>query len=276
MRLITDSSCDLTQELIDAFHVDVVVPMKLNIDGVDYLDKTDITYDSFYGELLPKAKSLPKTSQTTIHTWMNVYETFPDEELLVLPVGSGLSGSYNSACVAAEMTARNNIHVVDTQTTALGLSLLLELSAARRDEGMSCAQIKAYLESIAPRLRVFAAMDTLHYLVMGGRLSKVSGALGSALNLKPVVCLKHNAIASAGKARGFRSALKLVRELADSDPIDTAFPLYFAHASNPDGAQQLRALFPEAPADAPVLQVGPIVGTHVGPGAVAIAYVAKE
>ena len=109
MKIITDSSSDLTPELIAHFGVDAVIPMKISIDGREYRDKVDLTNDQFYQELLPASKTLPKTSQTTAGEFIEVFNRFPDEELLVLPLSSGLSGSYGMACVAREEPGRSDI-----------------------------------------------------------------------------------------------------------------------------------------------------------------------
>ena len=164
---------------------------------------------------------------------------------------------------------------MDTQATTLALTLMTEIACRLRDEGRSAAEIKAELESIAPRVRIYAPVETLHYLVMGGRLSKVAGTVGSALRIMPIICMKDGVLAAVGKAHGFKSALRTMRTYVDRDPIDPAYPVYFAHVNNEDGVRQMRAMFPEAPDAATSLWVGSVVGTHVGPGATAISYIAK-
>lgn len=277
MRIITDSTSDLTPELCSQLDVDLVIPMKITIDGREFLDKVDITDEQFYNELLPGCKELPKTSQTTVNDFIEVYEKFPGEELLVLPISSGLSGSYNSACVAAEMSGRADIHVVDDKATALALALMVRIACQRRDEGKNAAQIKRELEELSGRVRVYAPVETLHYLVMGGRLSKVAGFVGAALNLKPVICLKDGVLTAVGKARGTKAAARLVRELVDAhEQIDLSYPVHFGSAFNPEGVRMLREVFPEVPAEALELTVGCIVGTHTGPGVFAISFISGK
>ena len=277
MRIITDSTSDLSPELCKQLGVDLVIPMKITIDGREYLDKVDITDEQFYNELLPGCKELPKTSQTAVNDFLEAFARFPGEELLVLPISSGLSGSYNSACVAAEMSGRGDVHVVDNKATALALALMVRIACQRRDEGQSAAEIKRELEELSSRVRVYAPVETLHYLVMGGRLSKVAGFLGTALNLKPVICLKDGVLTAVGKARGTRAAARLVRELVDAhEQIDLRYPVHFASAFNPEGVRILREAFPEVPADALELTVGCIVGTHTGPGVFALSYISGK
>ena len=276
MKIITDSSSDLTPELIAHFGVDAVIPMKISIDGREYRDKVDLTNDQFYQELLPASKTLPKTSQTTAGEFIEVFNRFPDEELLVLPLSSGLSGSYGMACVAGEETGRSDIYVVDNKATALALALMVQIASERRAQGASAAEIAAELEALSSRVRVYAPVETLQYLVMGGRLSKAAGFVGTALNLKPVICLKDGVLSCVGKARGSKAAVRLVRELVDThEEIDTNYPVYYAHACNEEGVQQLMAAFPEYPAAVPPLTVGCIVGTHTGPKVTAISFITK-
>lgn len=184
MKIITDSSSDLTPELIAHFGVDAVIPMKISIDGREYRDKVDLTNDQFYQELLPASKTLPKTSQTTAGEFIEVFNRFPDEELLVLPLSSGLSGSYGMACVAREETGRSDIYVVDNKATALALALMVQIASERRAQGASAAEIAAELEALSSRVRVYAPVETLQYLVMGGRLSKAAGFVGHSAEPK--------------------------------------------------------------------------------------------
>lgn len=276
MRLITDSSSDLTPELIQKFNVDLVIPMKISIDGKEYLDKVDIQDEPFYHELLPQCADLPKTSQVTVNEWLEIFGRYPDEELLVLPISSGLSGSYGSACVAREMLGREDIHIVDNKSTALALALMVEIAASKRDQGLAAREIAKELEALSGRVRVYAVVETLRYLVMGGRLSKAAGLLGSALNLKPIICLKDGVLSAVGKARGTKAAIKLMRELVDAnEEIDPAYPVYYAHAFNDEGIKQIKEAFHEYPSAAPDLTVGCIVGTHTGPQVTAIAFIRK-
>ena len=276
MKIITDSSCDLTPELSARLGVDHIIPMKITADGNEYIDRVTLSLDDFYYHILPGCKQLPKTSQITVNEFMEIYAAYPDEELLVLPLSSGLSGEYNSACLAAQESGRDNIYVVDNKSTTLALALMAEIACRMRNEGYCAADIQQKLEALSPRVRVYALLETLHYLVMGGRLSKVAGAVGNALRIMPIICLKNGTLTSVGKAHGIKGGLRTLRTYIDRDPIDTDYPIYFAHTNNEDGIEQLRATFAEAPHDAPALLVGPVVGTHVGPGATAISYIAKE
>ena len=135
MRIITDSSSDLTPELIERFKVDLVIPMKISIDGKEYLDKVDIQDEPFYHEILPACQSLPKTSQVTANEFCEIFSRYPDEELVVLPISSGLSGTYSAALVAKEMLGRKDIYVVDNKATALALALMV---AMVRDKFWRC------------------------------------------------------------------------------------------------------------------------------------------
>lgn len=276
MRIITDSSSDLTPELIERFKVDLVIPMKISIDGKEYLDKVDIQDEPFYHEILPACQSLPKTSQVTANEFCEIFSRYPDEELVVLPISSGLSGTYSAALVAREMLGRKDIYVVDNKATALALALMVQIACEKRDAGLSAREVAEQVEALSGRVRVYALVETLRYLVLGGRLSKAAGLVGSVLNLKPIITLKGGVLSAVGKARGTRAAVKLLRELVDANErIDTNYPVYYGHAFNDEGIALLQQAFPEYPAQAPVLTVGCIVGTHTGPKVTAISFISE-
>ena len=276
MKILTDSSSDLTPELLERFHVDLVIPMKISVDGREYRDKVDLQDAPFYHEILPNCQSLPKTSQVTANEFCEIFSRYPDEELVVLPISSGLSGTYNAACVAREMLGRSDIYVVDNKATALALALMVQIACEKRDAGLPAHQVAEEVEALSGRIRVYAVVETLRYLVLGGRLSKAAGLVGSALNLKPLITLKGGTLAAVGKARGSRAAVKLLRELVDAhERIDTRYPVYYGHAFNDEGVALLQEAFPEYPTAAPVLTVGPIVGTHTGPKVFAIAFISE-
>ena len=241
MRIITDSSSDLTPELIERFKVDLVIPMKISIDGKEYLDKVDIQDEPFYHEILPACQSLPKTSQVTANEFCEIFSRYPDEELVVLPISSGLSGTYSAALVAREMLGRKDIYVVDNKATALALALMVQIACEKRDAGLSAREVAEQVEALSGRVRVYALVETLRYLVLGGRLSKAAGLVGSALNLKPIITLKGGVLSAVGKARGTRAAVKLLRELVDANErIDTNYPVYYGHAFNDEGIALLQ------------------------------------
>lgn len=276
MRIITDSSSDLTPELIERFKVDLVIPMKISIDGKEYLDKVDIQDEPFYHEILPACQSLPKTSQVTANEFCEIFSRYPDEELVVLPISSGLSGTYSAALVAKEMLGRKDIYVVDNKATALALALMVQIACEKRDAGLSAREVAEQVEALSGRVRVYALVETLRYLVLGGRLSKAAGLVGSALNLKPIITLKGGVLSAVGKARGTKAAVKLLRELVDANErIDTNYPVYYGHAFNDEGIALLQQAFPEYPTKAPVLTVGCIVGTHTGPKVTAISFISE-
>ena len=276
MRIITDSSSDLTPELIERFKVDLVIPMKISIDGKEYLDKVDIQDEPFYHEILPACQSLPKTSQVTANEFCEIFSRYPDEELVVLPISSGLSGTYSAALVAREMLGRKDIYVVDNKATALALALMVQIACEKRDAGLSAREVAEQVEALSGRVRVYALVETLRYLVLGGRLSKAAGLVGSVLNLKPIITLKGGVLSAVGKARGTRAAVKLLRELVDANErIDTNYPVYYGPAFNDEGIALLQQAFPEYPTKAPVLTVGCIVGTHTGPKVTAISFISE-
>ena len=154
------------------------------------------------------------------------------------------------------------------------IALIKQLSDGT--ESKDLYKVAEQVEALSGRVRVYALVETLRYLVLGGRLSKAAGLVGSALNLKPIITLKGGVLSAVGKARGTRAAVKLLRELVDANErIDTNYPVYYGHAFNDEGIALLQQAFPEYPAKAPVLTVGCIVGTHTGPKVTAISFISE-
>ena len=156
------------------------------------------------------------------------------------------------------------------------LARRLEEIDRQLSDSSTLGDICFYTALLQERSELEPVVETLRYLVLGGRLSKAAGLVGSALNLKPIITLKGGTLAAVGKARGSRAAVKLLRELVDAhERIDTRYPVYYGHAFNGEGVALLQEAFPEYPTAAPVLTVGPIVGTHTGPKVFAIAFISE-
>lgn len=184
MKIITDSSSDLTPELIAHFGVDAVIPMKISIDGRRISRQSGSDKRPILSGAAARQQDAPQDLPNHGGRIHRGVQPLPDEELLVLPLSSGLSGSYGMACVAREETGRSDIYVVDNKATALALALMVQIASERRAQSVSAAEIAAELEALSSRVRVYAPVETLQYLVMGGRLSKAAGFVGHSAEPK--------------------------------------------------------------------------------------------
>jgi DegV family protein with EDD domain len=271
MRIIADSTCDLTFEAAKALEISLL-PLKVHFGQETYVDKLDLSSELFF-EKLASSSAMPTTSMLTPQDFITEFGRYPDEEILVVCLSSHLSGTCHSAEAAKKESGRDDIFIVDSGTASIGAALMVWTAVRLRDEGQSAAQAHKALMDLRPRLRLYAMIDTLKYLVKGGRLSGVSGALGTILSLKPIITVRDGQVLSLDKARGVRGAIRKMTELVKKEPMDKTLPIGYAHAGDREMLGQLsHALGVEAPD----VYLGSVVGAHAGPGALVVAYFIAE
>ena len=270
IRLIADSTCDITIKDCERMGVELI-PLKVTIDGKTYLDKFELTNEEFY-EKMAKAEDIPVTTLASPHDFMDKFDEYPDDDIICITVSSKLSGTYQSAVIAKEETGRNNIHIIDSCSVSLGAGILVEYAAKMIENGEKAADIGAKLNEIAPKIELYAAVDTLKYLVKGGRLGKASGAVGSLLGIKPILRVKDGTIENVGKERGMAKAVAKMKALVEenTDYLENDFPVTYGHSNNESGMESLMAQMSRTGSR---YFIGSVVGTHAGPGAVGIAVV---
>lgn len=272
--IVTDSTCDLSLNQLASLQV-TLLPLTVRFGNESYIDKVTITDDLFY-DRLEKCDELPSTALLSIGEFLECFEKYPRDEIVVLTISSRLSGTYQSARAAVELSGRANIYIVDSMTVTGGLALLVQRAAALRDAGKSGCEIAQEMEEIKGRVRIFAFIDTLKYLVKGGRLSGVGGAVGGLLGLRPIISVEDGAVRNLSKPRGVPAAInELVRLITQEHPFDPAQPCLFVHTKNPDAVKLLAKGLGLSRKSVPVQMLGSSVGTHVGPGAAGFCYFEK-
>lgn len=221
-RIIVDSTADLMPEIKERVHI---VPLTLRFGEEEFIDGVTIDHKRFY-EKLVECDVLPVTSQATPHAFAKEYEKAAKagECAVVITISSKLSGTYQSAMIAAE--DYENIYVVDSGTGAMGGGILTELALKLLDEGMDAKSITEKLEEEKKKIIIVALVDTLEYLQKGGRVSKTVAFAGSVLNIKPVLSVIDGEISLLGKARGSKMGNNLlVQEIDKAGGIDFEKPL---------------------------------------------------
>lgn len=272
--IMTDSTCDLTLEQANALNIEML-SLKVNFDQESYDDKRTISSEEFYGKL-KQSKNLPTTSLIGVGDFLQAFSKYPKEEIVVITLSSKLSGTYQSAEMAKEELGRNDIYLIDSGTVTVGLALLVKLAVKMRDEGKSGNEIAAQIRQYAKRTKIYGVMDTLLYLVKGGRLSGVQGALGSVFSLKPVLTIVDGSLSSIAKARGIDKGLQTMLDYINKDGnLDPAMPVGFAHSLNIPKLRQLQEMMKPKIIDGEYV-LGSVVGTHAGPGAVIVAFFSKK
>jgi DegV family protein with EDD domain len=279
VRIIVDSTCDTTPEIKARLHV---VPLCVRFGQKEYIDGVTISHREFY-RMLETDEALPSTSQPNPAAFAQVYDEVlaADEDAVVLTVSSALSGTYQSACIAA-LDVADRIFVVNGKSVAIGTGLLAEHALALADAGMSAAEIAQTLMRLRERVRVLAVIDTLEYLKRGGRISKTAALAGNVLGIKPLLTLRDGKIEPLGKARGTRQGYAILQKIVfDMGGVNFDMPVLLGYT----GYSALRvhqfveltpSLWGKYKHDLRISPIGSVVGTHAGPGAVAVAFIEKE
>lgn len=274
IRVIVDSTADLTPQVRERV---VVVPLTVHFGEEEFVDGIDLTGAEFY-EKLAVSPVLPTTSQASPYAFSAAFgQAVADgEEVIAITVSSRLSGTYQSAVIAAE-DYPGSVHVVDSRNIALGSAILTEYALGLVDEGRSAEEIVSLLEAARERVRLMAVVDTLEYLQRGGRLSKTAAIAGGLLSIKPVIALVDGEIKVVAKGRGNKQANALMNQQVRAAGIDTAMPMMLGYTGT--SSKQLECYCSESgdlwPEGTPRSVVCGVVGTHAGPGAVALAFFAK-
>ena len=277
VRIVIDSTCDLIPEIRDRVKV---VPLSINFGEQEYIDGVTINTTEFY-EKLVGGNVLPTTSQPTPAAFAEVYEEAvgAGDSVLVITIASKLSGTYQSATIAAE-DYPGKVFVVDGRNVAIGTTILVQYALKLVDEGKSAQEIFDALLAIRSRLRLTAVLDTLDYLHKGGRISKTVAIAGGLLAIKPIISVDSGALAMISKARGNKQAnASMNKEIEKMGGVDFDLPVVLGYTGTSD--ELLRKYIAESGEfwggkSFPTTIVGSTVGTHAGPGAVAAAFFVKE
>ena len=279
IRIIVDSTADLTPQVRQ--RVDVV-PLTIHFGEREYIDGITIDSKTFY-EMLVESDVLPTTSQATPFAFEKAFREAVEEghEVVCITCAAKLSGTYQSACIAAE-EFEGKVHVVDSQTIAIGSSILTAYAVTLLDRGLNAEEIAWKLMQKREDVRVLALLDTLEYLKKGGRISSTAAIAGGLLNIKPVLTITGGEIKMLGKARGSRQGNNLlVQEIQKAGGVDFTKPVLLGYTGLSDMllrkyVQDSAALWQGNVEDLPAACIGSVVGTHAGPGAVAVAFFASE
>lgn len=277
IRFIIDSTTDLNPAISHRF---TVVPLTINFGKEEFIDGITISHKEFYEKLI-ETDALPSTSQATPAAFEKVFDEVDaaGDSAVVITLSHKLSGTFQSAVIAAD--GRENIHLVDSGSAAIGAGILAELALQLADEGMDAAQIVARLIEERKNIRVIALLDTLEYLKRGGRISRTVAFAGSMLSIKPVACIEDGEIKLLGKARGSKQGNNLlVSEIEKSGGVDFSRPILLGYTGLSDHMLQKyitdsAALWQDATDELAVAAIGSVVGTHAGPGAIAAAFFHK-
>ena len=273
-RIIGDSTADLVPKIKERVYT---VPLTVHFGQEEYIDGVTIDHKTFY-EKLVESDVLPTTSQATPNDFIGAFETARQagEAAVVITLASKFSGTYQSAVIAA--AEYENIYVVDGASAAMGAGILVELAFRFLDAGASAEEIAKALEEEKKNIVIVALVDTLEYLKRGGRISKTAAFAGGILNIKPVISVTDGEIHLLGKARGSKMGNNLlVQEIDEAGGIDFSKPVLLGYGGLSDALllkyiEDSRHIWEGHLREVRYTTVGSVIGTHLGPGAVVVAF----
>lgn len=273
IQLVTDSSADLSKELICKYNISVV-PLEVNIDGKEYLEGIDLTPQEFYEKMF-NSKDLPKTSQPSPAAFADVFNVLSKKDpILCLTISSGLSGTYQSACIGRNMSDQD-VTVFDTLAGSLSHGLQLIEAAKLAEQGKSIKQIVEFLTEYRKHSNILILLDTLENIVKGGRLSKFQGSLAKILDIKVILEGVEGKVEIIEKVRGKKKFLNRVIDIIGErkgEFADTVFAI--THIDNLKDAEFLKdeIMNKYKPKDVIINNMGATMGTYAGKGGMIVSF----
>lgn len=279
ITIITDSASDISQNNNKGV---TVLPMTITFGEENYEDGVSLTPDSFYMKLI-ESSALPKTSQVSPYAFGQAYENAlkSADYVIVITLSSKLSGTYQSACIAAD-DYDGRVFVIDSENVTVGEQILVDYALSLIDKGIEVNTIVSQLNTIKKRIHLVALLDTLEYLKKGGRISSGAAFLGNVLSIKPVIAIVDGEVSFLGKARGSKQGNNfLIQQVDTYGGIDYSLPVLLGYTGcstvlmdkyikDSSSLWEGRIPVPD------IIQVGATIGTHIGPGGIAVAFFSKE
>lgn len=274
IHIITDSASDIAASERDDL---TVLPMTITFGETEYQDGVTLSHRQFY-EMLIESDTLPVTSQIPPFVFEEAMRKIVDngDTALVITISGKLSGTWQSAMSAAGNLG-DSVYVVDSENVTIGEHILVNYALELIDRGMNAAEIAAELNLAKKRIHLVALLDTLEYLKKGGRVSSAVAFAAGVLSIKPVIAIQDGEVVMLGKARGSKQANNLIAERVQKAGIDFSMPYLLGYTGLSDALIQKyiednSALWKHETDRLPVGSVGGTIGTHAGPGAIAVAW----
>lgn len=272
LRVVTDSACDLPQQMCDDLGVEVV-PLTIRFGDAEYVDRVELSTEEFWRRLAG-ADPLPETAAPSVGAFEEAFRRIADEGadgIVCINLSSAMSATMQSAQVAAKaLDGLCPIEVVDSQSASMGIGSLVLHAARRAREGADLATVVHEVEDRRDRSRVLATLDTLEFLRRGGRISGAQALLGSMLSIKPIITVADGHVDAAGKVRTRSKALRFIVDQVKQRDVETVCVL---HAAAPDLHEFLSMLEPIVSGSELVVgEVGPVVGVHTGPRVIGVIW----
>ena len=275
IALVTDSTCDLPDSVVKEKNI-TVIPLNVHFGEETFLDGIDLQSNEFF-EKLSTSDIHPQTSQPSVGRFVEVYNDLlkKHDSILSLHISSKLSATYNSALQAQKEIGNENIKVIDSMNGTLGLGAIVHHMAELNQKGESFENLVIEVEKIIPNAIFMGLVPTLEYLAKGGRIGKARAFMGSILKFKPILSAVDGEIQSVGKARTLIKGMDFIVDEMKNHKISK---LFIVHANHEERANLLKDKTKDLidPKDVIIAEFGPVVGTHLGPGAFGVGFISSE
>ena len=278
IRIVTDTASDITVEQAADMNIDLV-PLDITFEDGPCPQNTESDFALFY-QRLEKCENLPITSRPSPEAYLKIFEEAKaaGDEVLVLTLSSGLSGTCESALMAQKMANYNGVYVVDTHQAILTQRILVEHAFKMRDEGYGAREIADKITALRDKVVVCGVVDTLKYLQKGGRIPASLARIGTFLHIKPVIVLEDKILKTLGKARGREAGIAMLFKRMEQDGFNRAYPCYVGYTSNRVLVEKFQQQLIDRYGSLTTRMhpIGGIIGTHCGTDCIAVAYVKGE
>lgn len=279
LQIITDSASDITLAQAEQMGIHII-PISIQFPDGPCPQETETDFQHFY-ERLVRADELPKTSQPTPNLYLQHFQAAKNsgDEVLVITLSSGLSGTINAANIAKDMCEYDPIHIIDSRQAIASQRLLVEYAVKLRGECVPTQEIIQKLESLRDRITVSGVLDTLTFLRKGGRIPSCLALIGNTLKIKPIIVLEDTVLKAVGKTPGRKAGKRILSQRFEKYPPDPEYPIYFVYSSDKElGLQFQREMIQKYNLDSFKTELYPvsgIIGSHVGTNGFGLAYVMK-
>ena len=278
IRIVTDSAADFEPAEYQALNVDCI-PLTVMFGDAEYQENVNLTKDQFYG-LIHETGEFPKTAQASPQILLDKIEDAKQcgDDIIYISLSSALSGTYQSALMTKELADYDRSFVVDSRNATGGQRMIVEYAVKLRGEGKTAEEIVAAVEQLRSRIVLYACMDTLEYLYRGGRISHTVYAIGSLAQIKPIIMVdQEGRVEVPAKAMGMRKGMDYLCKRLEQQKPDPAFPVYAMYTENRANGETLTKKMTALGTQVrDVLNVGAAIGSHIGPNACGLVYVAAE
>ena len=275
IALVTDSTCDLPESVVKDKNI-TVIPLNVHFGEETFLDGIDLQSNEFF-EKLSTSEIHPQTSQPSVGRFVETYNDLlkKHDSILSLHISSKLSATYNSALQAQKEIGNEKIKVIDSMNGTLGLGAIVHHIADLNQKGESFENLVKEAEKIIPNAIFMGLVPTLEYLAKGGRIGKARAFMGSLLKIKPILSAVDGEIQSVGKARTLIKGMDFIVDEMKNRKISK---LFIVHANHEERANLLKEKTKDLidPKDVILAEFGPVVGTHLGPGAFGVGFISSE